>query len=71
MIWKTKSEQQKFMGKKLTINRALLYNLVDIVWGDAMEDQSVPSTPHASDLIKKAIERTTEQKYSSSKIVKK
>ena len=51
--------------KKLVMSRELLFNLVDIVWGDALEDNSVPSTPHARKLIKKAIERTRKQKYSA------
>ena len=51
--------------KKLVLSRQLLYNLVDSVWGDALEDGSVPSTPHARQLIKKAIERTRKEKYQS------
>jgi hypothetical protein len=47
------------------IDRRLLFHLVDIVWGDAMEDTSVPSTAHARQLIQKAIERRREEKYGS------
>lgn len=47
------------------IDRRLLFHLVDIVWGDAHEDQSVPSTAHARDLIQKAIERRRGEKYGS------
>lgn len=45
------------------IDRRLLFHLVDIVWGDAMEDNSVPSTAHARNLIQKAIERRRGEKY--------
>lgn len=45
------------------IDRRLLFHLVDIVWGDALEDNSVPSTPHARSLIQKAIERRRAEKY--------
>lgn len=31
-----------------------LLHLVDVVWGDAMEDGQVPSTPHALNLIERA-----------------
>jgi hypothetical protein len=47
------------------IDRRLLFHLVDIVWGDAMEDESVPSTAHARTLIQKAIERRRGEKYES------
>ena len=49
--------------KKLVINRALLYNLVDVVWGEAHEDKSVPSTDWSRRMIKKAIEITRKEKY--------
>lgn len=45
------------------IDRRLLFHLVDIVWGDVNEDQSVPSTAHARMLIQKAIERRRGEKY--------
>jgi len=45
------------------IDRRLLFHLVDIVWGDAHEDESVPSTAHARTLIQKAIERRRGEKY--------
>lgn len=45
------------------IDRRLLFHLVDIVWGDAMEDTSVPATGHARELIQKAIERRRGEKY--------
>lgn len=45
------------------IDRKLLFHLVDVVWGDAFEDESVPSTAHARTLIKKAIERRRFEKY--------
>lgn len=51
------------MAKLKTIPRRLLFNLVDIVWQDVFEDQSVPSTDHARMLIKKAIELTRKEKY--------
>lgn len=47
------------------MSRQLLYNLVDIVWGFAHEDESVPSTSTSRELIKKAIERTRKEKYQS------
>lgn len=46
------------------IDRKLLFILVDVVWGDAFEDQSVPSTAHARTLIQKAIELRRVEKYS-------
>lgn len=49
------------------IDRRLLFILVDVVWGDAFEDESVPSTKHAIDLIQKAIERRRFEKYSSNR----
>jgi len=51
-----------------SIDRKLLFHLVDVVWGDALEDQSVPSTPHARTLILKAIERRGAEKYSKTKL---
>lgn len=56
--------------KKLVLSRQLLYNLVDIVWQDVNEDKSVPSTKHARALIKKAIEKTRQEKYSQIRILK-
>ena len=50
------------------IDRKLLFHLVDIVWGDAFEDESVPSTEHARELIQKAIERRRQEKYSKQKL---
>lgn len=52
--------QTKFVK---AIDRKLLFHLVDIVWADAMEDESVPSTAHARELIQKAIERRRGEKY--------
>jgi len=46
------------------IDRRLLFHLVDVVWGEAHEDESVPSTDWARTMIKKAIERRREEKYS-------
>ena len=46
------------------INRRLLFNLVDVVWGEAHEDKSVPSTDWSRRMIKEAIERTRKEKYS-------
>jgi len=37
-----------------TVDQRFLLHLVDIVWGDAMEDGQVPSTEHALRLIKRA-----------------
>lgn len=48
-----------------SINRRLLFNLVDVVWGEAHEDKSVPSTDWARRMIKEAIERTRKEKYES------
>jgi hypothetical protein len=45
------------------IDRKLLFHLVDIVWGEAFEDESVPSTEKARQMIKKAIERRRLEKY--------
>lgn len=45
------------------IDRKLLFHLVDVVWGDIYEDESVPSTFHARELIQKAIERRRAEKY--------
>lgn len=53
------------------IDRALLFHLVDVVWSDAHEDESVPSTEHARRLIQKAIERRRFEKYSLKQIQKK
>ena len=50
------------------IDRKLLFHLVDIVWGDCNEDESVPSTIHARRLIQKAIERRRGEKYSKQKL---
>lgn len=52
-----------------SIDRKLLFHLVDIVWGDAHQDNSVPSTGHARRLIKKAIERRRAEKYEDQKII--
>lgn len=49
------------------IDRRLLFHLVDIVWGDALEDGSVPSTKHSRALIQKAIEKRRAEKYSRPK----
>lgn len=53
------------------IDRRLLFHLVDIVWGDAHEDESVPSTPHARKLIQKAIERRRAEKYKKFEVIHK
>jgi len=45
------------------IDRKLLFHLVDIVWGEAHEDESVPSTRWSREMIKKAIERRRAEKY--------
>lgn len=45
------------------IDRKLLFHLVDVVWGQAHEDQSVPSTAWAREMIKTAIERRRAEKY--------
>lgn len=45
------------------IQRKLLFHLVDIVWGEAHEDKSVPSTDWSRRMIQKAIERTRREKY--------
>jgi len=52
------------------IDRKLLFHLVDIVWADAHEDESVPSTDHSRQLILKAIERRRAEKYSRDQINK-
>lgn len=49
------------------IDRRLLFILVDVVWGDAFENESVPSTKHARDLIIKSIERRRAEKYSKNR----
>jgi hypothetical protein len=49
------------------IDRKLLFHLVDVVWSEAMEDESVPSTAHARSMIQKAIERRRFEKYSNQK----
>ena len=46
------------------IDRKLLFHLVDVVWGVAHEDKSVPSTKWAREMIKSAIERRRAEKYS-------
>ena len=48
------------------IDRKLLFHLVDIVWGEAYEDESVPSTVEARKMIQKAIERRRAEKYNDS-----
>lgn len=50
------------------INRRLLFNLIDVVWGEAFEDKSVPSTDWARSMIKEAIERTRKEKYSKGRL---
>lgn len=52
------------------IDRKLLFHLVDVVWGEAHEDESVPSTDWARRMIVKAIERRRAEKYSKQKINK-
>ena len=46
--------------RKVSIHgiRALLYNLVDITWGYAKEDSSVPGTLEATEIIKQALKAT-------------
>lgn len=51
------------------IDRRLLFILVDVVWGIANEDESVPSTVWAREMIKTAIERRRAEKYSKEKLV--
>jgi len=51
-----------------SIDRKLLFHLVDIVWGDALEDGSVPSTAHSRQLIHKAILRRRAEKYEDQKV---
>jgi len=51
------------------IDRKLLFHLVDIVWGVAHEDESVPSTEWAREMIQKAIERRRGEKYSKQKLI--
>lgn len=51
------------------IDRRLLFILVDIVWSTANEDESVPSTPWAREMIKKAIEHRRAEKYSKRKTI--
>lgn len=43
----------------ITVYRAMLRHLVDVVWGEANEDQSVPSTPWADRMIDHAISGNT------------
>lgn len=43
-----------------------LLHLVDVVWGEAKEDQSVPSTEWASRMIEKAIARHNQEAFSAS-----
>ncbi len=52
------------------IDRKLLFHLVDVVWGVANEDKSVPATSWAREMIKRAIERRRLEKYSSHLIKK-
>lgn len=47
------------------IDRKLLFHLVDIVWAEAHEDESVPSTEWSREMIIKAIERRRGEKYST------
>ncbi len=49
------------------IDRKLLFHLVDVVWSEAHEDESVPSTEWARKMIQKAIERRRAEKYSKQK----
>jgi hypothetical protein len=51
-----------------SIDRKLLLHLVDVVWGEAFENESVPSTALARKLIQKAIERRRAEKYSNPKL---
>lgn len=53
------------------IDRELLFHLVDVVWGEAHEDESVPSTGWSRRMIQKAIEIRRKEKYSNPKISKK
>lgn len=48
------------------IDRKLLFHLVDIVWGESREDDSVPSTEWSRKMIQKAIERRRAEKYKAS-----
>lgn len=50
------------------IDRKLLFHLVDVVWGVAHEDDSVPSTDWSRAMIQKAIERRRAEKYSKQKL---
>ena len=52
------------------IDRKLLFHLVDVVWSEAHEDESVPSTDWSRRMIQKAIERRREEKYSNQKMSK-
>lgn len=61
---------QKGSGAMSGINRKLLQNLVDVVWGESHEDESVPSTDWSRRMIKTAIERTRQEKYSNIKLKK-
>lgn len=54
-----------------SIDRKLLFHLVDVVWEIAHEDNSVPSTDWARRMIMKAIGRRRKEKYSSHIIKKK
>lgn len=47
-----------------SIDRKLLFHLVDVVWGVAHEDESVPTTAWSREMIKEAIERRRKEKYS-------
>jgi hypothetical protein len=46
---------KKLQAEKVDQEKFLLH-LVDVVWGDAMEDGQVPSTSHACNLIQRAKE---------------
>ena len=46
------------------IDRKLLFHLVDVVWSEAHENESVPSTDWSRRMIQKAIERRRSEKYS-------
>lgn len=52
------------------IDRKLLAHLVDVVWGEAHEDESVPSSDLAKRMITKAIERRRMEKYSETNLTK-
>jgi len=50
------------------IDRRLLFHLVDVVWGEAHEDESVPSTEWSRRMIQRAIEIRRGEKYSKQKL---